>query len=133
MNEQQPLSTADIDAVLQFLPILEADGFVFGEWHSQEGTFPHFNFSAEADRFHRCLYDNNWIVSFDWPQWQEEAECLCASPEMLECADLETIRKLLTLHVRKERFCEGHLLGMYKSGHLTRLLRRLHAIRRNMT
>jgi len=38
---------------------------------------------------------------------------------MLERADLETIRKLLTLHVRKERFCEGHLLGMFESGHLT--------------
>ena len=54
-------------------------------------------------------------------------------PEMLEPADLETIRKLLTLHVRKERFCEGHLLGMFESGHLTKLLRRLHAIRRDMT
>ena len=133
MNEQQPLSTQDIDALLRFLPIFEADGFVFGEWESQEGTFPHFNLSAEADRFHRCLYDHNWIVSFDWPKWQEEAERLFESPEMLECADLETIRKLLTLHVRKERFCEGHLLGMFETGHLTKLLRRLHAIRLDMT
>jgi len=133
MAGQPTLSTEDIDALLRFLPILEANGFVFGQWDSQEGTFPHFNFSAEADRFHHCLYDNNWIVSFDWPGWQAEAERLCASPEMLERADLETIRKLLTLHVRKERFCEGHLLGMFESGHLTNVLRRLRAIRRDMT
>ncbi len=65
MNEQQPLSTEDIDALLRFLPILVADGFGFGEWESQEGTFPHFNFSAEADRFHLRLIPTDRTIGLD--------------------------------------------------------------------
>jgi len=132
MFEHLPLSTENIDAVLHFLPIFEADGFEFGEWEHNEGSFPYFNLSDEVARFHQCLYDNNWIFSFDWPKWQDEAERLFDSPELLEKADLETIRKLLTLHARKERFCEGHLSGIFKEGHLTNILRRLRVLRQGM-
>ena len=36
----------------------------------------------------------------------------------MDAADIETIRKLLTTHVRKDRFCEGHLGLMHSNGHL---------------
>jgi len=44
---------------------------------------------------------------------------------LLEEADLETLRKLLTTHVRKDRFCEGHLDYMFECGHITAILERL--------
>jgi hypothetical protein len=36
---------------------------------------------------------------------------------------------LITIHVRKERFCEGHLPAVVKCGHMAALLRRLKELR----
>ena len=47
----------------------------------------------------------------------------------LETADLTTLRKLLTTHVRADRFSEGHLAGVLQSGHIVAVLRRLRKIR----
>ena len=132
MDEHPPLTTESIDALLQFLPIFEADEFVFGDWPPFDGGFPAFDFSDDAGQFIDCLYHNNWVVPFDWPSWNEEAERLFNSPELLERADLETLRKLLTLHVRRDRFCEGHLSEMFDTGHLTMILERLRALRQDL-
>ena len=123
------ISNKQIDAILQFLDVFEADDFVSGQWHSEKGSMPWFEQSEEVGRFVQALYDNGWIVSFDWTAWQKEAARYVESPELLISADLETIQKLLTTHVRKERFCEGHLAGMFRSGHVVAMLRRLREIR----
>lgn len=120
---------AEIDALLNFLPVFEADEFEFGDWHTEEGTIPMYIFSNQASAFMRALYDNGWIISFDWGEWQNEAAKLVESPAGLESADIETVRKLLTTHVRKERFCEGHLSAMHSCGHLVAILRRLKILR----
>ncbi len=132
MNEPPKLTTDNIDAVLRFLPIFEADGFTFGEWMPFEGGLPAFSFSDEAGQFIDALYHNNWVIPFDWGEWQDEARRITESPEHLNHANLETLRKLLTLHVRTERFCEGHLCSMFESGNLTAILSRLRAIRQSL-
>lgn len=80
--------------------------------------------------FLRALYDNGWITpSFDWAEWQDEAEKYVESPAAIDTADAYTIQKLLTTHVRKDRFCEGHLAAMFENSHVVALLRRLSKIR----
>ena len=78
-----------------------------------------------AQRFVSALHEHGFIRPFDWGGWQSEAERYVEDPAQLQRADLETICKLLTIHVRKERFCEGHLAAMFECGHLTAVLRRL--------
>ena len=51
------------------------------------------------------------------------------NPTLLRDVGLGTLRKLFTTHVRKERFCDGHLAEILRSGHLAQLLRRLQEIR----
>lgn len=75
--------------------------------------------------FQQALYDNGWIKPFDWGEWQETARAHVEDPAKVESADAETIQKLFTTHVRKERFCEGHLAAMFENGHIVGLLRRL--------
>ena len=45
--------------------------------------------------------------------------------KLLEKGDLETLRKLFTTHVRKDRCYEGHLDCMFECGHITAILERL--------
>jgi hypothetical protein len=125
MKEALPISKDQIKAIVLFLPIFKSEDFQFGHWTSEKGVFPYFTLSREAHDFYKALYDNGWIIPFDWGSWQDEAVRYVNDEKLLEEADLETLRKLLTTHVRKERFCEGHLDCMFACGHITAILERL--------
>jgi hypothetical protein len=125
IERAQPISKDQIKAIIHFLPIFTSEGFQFGHWTSEKGVFPYFTLSREAHAFYKTLYDNGWIIPFDWGSWQEEAVRYVNNETLLKEADLETLRKLLTTHVRKDRFCEGHLDYMFECGHITAILERL--------
>ena len=133
----QAISTDGIDRVCQFLPIFEQEEYEFakvGGGKSKDGniTLPCSVYSPEVLEFERLLHNENLIFAFDWTKWQKQAEQLCADPEALKSANLLTIRKLLTTHIRKERFCEGHLLSVLESGHISNILKRLKELRAEM-
>jgi len=124
MEEEIPkFELADLDAILAFLPTLSQHDFVFGEWKTPAGQFPHYFFSPETLQFLKAL--DKLIIVFDWPAWHEEAAHYMEQPAALAEADLLTLRKLITTHVRAERFNEGHLAAKYKNGHLAAILERL--------
>ena len=124
----ETLGEENIGAILRFLPVLESPGFAFGEVVAPPGQFPYARMAPEVDAFVQALYDNGWVEPFEWSEFQDEAIGYFEEPSRLETADLETIRKLLTLHVRKDRFCEGHFLEMLNAGHIQAILRRLSAL-----
>jgi hypothetical protein len=127
-----PIEGQQLDAVLRFLPLFEQPGAVFGAWHSPEGAMPYYSMSREAMDFVQALYDEGIVYPFDWKSWQGEAEKYVSDPEALKEADLLVLRKLLTTHVRKDRFVEVHLASMLASGHITAILRRLKELREQM-
>ena len=91
---------------------------------------PWFEYSEEVLEFQKALYDNGWIDgSFNWGDWQDTAQEYIEQPEKITSADDETIQKLFTTHVRKEKFCEGHLATMFANGQIVALLQRLQEIR----
>lgn len=130
MKLDEPLSIEQIDAVLEFLPVLKDEGFKpVKEVVCKPGMFGYEVWDPVLERFHSALYDYGFVISFDWPAWQDEAQRYLEFPELPGSADLNTIRKLFTVHVRKERFCVGHFTTMVKIGHVRTLLKRLEEIR----
>ena len=121
-----------LDAILRFLPFFERPGYVFGEWHGRAGQWPYYTPSRRVASFVQALYDEHILFSFDWPSWQAEADRYVSDPEAVRQADLLTCRKLLTTHVRADRFSEGHLAKTLECGHITEVLRRLKALRAEM-
>jgi O-acetyl-ADP-ribose deacetylase len=79
------------------------------------------------------LYKHHWVIPFDWPAWHQEAVRYRENRGMISGADLETLRKLLTTHVREDRFAEGHLSSAFKSGEIVAILRRLKELREEVT
>lgn len=85
--------------------------------------------SDSTARFHtihefmETLYATHVVYSFDWSKWQEVAEHLYEDPVALRTASLSDLRKLLTVHARKDRFCDGHFEAVFDSGHLVAVLR----------
>jgi hypothetical protein len=128
MQEEIPqIDREDIDTVLTYHPLLSDPAFSFGEWRVPEGQFPQYRFSAVADEFINVL--GKLIIVFDWPAWKEEATILMEDFDALAKADLLTLRKLITTHLREERFSEGHLAAQFESGHLLGILERLNELK----
>jgi hypothetical protein len=127
-NAASHIGPRQLDAVLGFLPTFESPGYQFGEWNGAG----YFSYSSEVNDFIKTLYAQDVIISFDWTSWRREAQRYQTDPRTLETADLLTLCKLLTLHVRADRFSEGHLANVLESGHITAVLRRLKQIRDQM-
>ncbi len=128
-DESYVPTVEQIDTLLAFLPIFEQEGFVAAEIIAPPGHIPFCDAAPEVSRFSAALRRNGFFCPFDWPAWQDEAARYVAQPETLAGADLLTIRKLFTLHLRKERFCDGHLAAMVECGHVAAVLRRLGELR----
>lgn len=135
MSTEPDPSLADIDALLRFLPTIEQPDFDPGRMHpaaapGEEGhDAPYFEASPEMEELILALHQHGWVSDFDWSEWQTVAERYAKNPTLLKEAGLGTLRKLFTTHVQREKFCDGHLAEVARSGHLAALLRRLHEIR----
>lgn len=92
---------------------------------------PKMKNAKEEETIVEALDSGGFIVPFDWPAWQEEGRRFVLEPALIETADLATLCHLYTLHVRKDRFCEGHFGAMLANGHIAALTWRLMAIREN--
>ena len=129
-NSEKIPSMEQIRAIAEFLPVFEREGFVPSTVVKRPGQFSFHSYAPELSQFHHAVYENGFVISFDWPSWQTQAMQYFDEPELLESADLLTLCKLLTLHVRKERFCDGHLAAMVECGHIAAILRRLRGLGR---
>ena len=134
MAKTKVVTAPQIEALLPFVRTFEIMGFQCGECPQSEPDSPHgsiipgFGATDPVAGFVAALHDHGWIEAFDWNAWQEDAARYVASPELVGSADAETIRKLLTSHVRKDRDCHSHLAAQFESGHILALLRRLKEI-----
>ncbi len=129
-TEYQEPTAADLAAVAELLgdiERIEAKPIEWGGGKQADGTIqmPFVVYAPEAERLIRAIYDHHLIVfGFDWTSWQDDAQRFL-DPGVVHTASLDDVRRLLTLHVRQDRFVEGHFAEMISRGHVAVLLRRL--------
>jgi O-acetyl-ADP-ribose deacetylase len=116
---------ADLRALARFGKTFGRAGFKTGCWVVEPGTMPWFAESPEVSAFVETLYDGRIFLNFPWAAWADEWAALEANSKAVACADLTTVRKALTAHVRADRFCSGHLAAAIADGRVPRLLSRL--------
>jgi hypothetical protein len=121
-------TAAGVEAVLAFLSIFEDVCFLPEVVVAEEQGWTFEQYTREVYEFEKTLYRSGFIVRFDWTSWEPEALRYYREPGRLETADLATIRRLLTLHIRKNVTCEGHLAEMLRDGHIQAILRRLQVL-----
>ncbi len=121
------------EALLKFEPMF--DGRVpfatFHDGRAEDGSIglPFMTLSEWASGLVQSVYDAGWCVPFDWGSWRDEAFRYVDDPALLSKADVDVITKLLTAHVRADRFSDGHLADMAERGHLKAILRRIRQLR----
>jgi len=113
--KRQAVSRSHIDRVTCFIPRLDA---------IPEDKISDFHCHTKADgtvvislepTYHptimemmQAFRDNNFVQPFDWVKWQSAAAKFFHEPQHLPDARLSTCIKLITLHIRKDRFVGGH-------------------------
>lgn len=84
-------------------------------------TMPAWSPSPTVNRSLDGLYERELIVVFDCPRrWYGLG--LMRSSERIKRASGCTCLKLLTVHMRIERFNAGHLAAMFECGQITAIL-----------
>ena len=119
------ISLENAEALLSFLPVFEDPDFYVGEVVVEKGVMPYWEYDRQVHLFIKTLYENGWVIDFGWPDWQKQAKLYWNNPAMLKGARISTIQKLLTTHVRKDRFCDGHLGIAIRSDHIVSILKRI--------
>lgn len=134
-REQKPSPTLrDLDAMIELIKIFEDPNRPKGGWgDATPGVMPIYHHGPAEGEFTARAYRHNFVYSFDWPSWAKEADRRYADPTSLNDVDLLTLRKLVTMFVRQERFCEGSLSALSESGYLLAILHRLREIRAQMS
>ena len=129
---QPPADQLNWAPVLAWTDTLAADGFDPGKFdrgeQSEPGVFslPAAVLSDDTLAFIRCLDDQQVVTGFDWSGWLGEGgREIAEDPDRLATATLEECRMLLSAHVRADRFIDGHLLSVLKSGDVVAILRRI--------
>ncbi len=126
------MTVQSLDRVLAFLPLFENQDSNLYDVATDLSVSDPYIYTNKVDEFIKILYSEEFVTSFNWSAWQDEAAKIVEQPKLLESAELSTLQKLLTTHVRKERFCSGHLAAMIDNGHILAILKRLKQIRLDM-
>ena len=123
---------AQIEALLVFLPTFGKATKKHATFQLPEHAMPWWKMSPAADAFYLAIYENGFVQVFSWFRWQQEGFRFIKSRKKVAQADLETICRLLTLHVRRDRFCDGHFAAQLENGHMAAILHRLAHIAEDM-
>lgn len=65
------------------------------------------------------------VEPFDYNAWLAGQELQIESEELIAGADLEFLSKLVTIHMRLDRFIGGHLEKLMKDGYFLKVLNRI--------
>ncbi len=88
----------------------------------QEHIFTH-------DAIHELIHEldqSGFIAPFDWMKWSRQLpENWQTNTSLLDDADLDMLRRLLTAHIRLERFHDRHLDSLFRNGYMAVLFGRL--------
>ncbi|MHB8868129.1 MAG: DUF6508 domain-containing protein [Thermoleophilia bacterium] len=124
----------DLAAVAAFAAVFENADFVAGSWtHPAPGPdgviqMSYWEPHADVQRWCDSLYRHGMLLpDFDWSaaDWRDSMVGFQANPSLLESADLETVRKVLTAAARADRFNEGYLGSLFEAGVVQAATRRL--------
>lgn len=118
-------------ALATFLPALDAQGFdPVRRAHPGDpstGTPPWEEQREVVVSFVESACQHGWVLTdFDWGSWMgsSEAARLLRDPDAMVTAGVGQLARVLTALIRRDHFAEGALLDDFRTGLITRIVRR---------
>jgi hypothetical protein len=127
-----------MDELLRFLPLFEVPGREYIQaWGGGETTadgkavtVPYPIYCDDVLEFYTLAGQTHWA---DFQYVPRQAYDMLTDDEFIATASLSEFKTMLTYCVRGERFGDGHWAQMLESGRIVALLRRLAALRDEMS
>jgi hypothetical protein len=136
--DQVTVTTEKMDELLRFLPAFEdPDRAYVKGWGGGETTadgkaiqVPYPIYCDDVLEFYTLAGQAHW-ADYQYSPWQ--AYDMLSDDGFIATASFDQLRTMLTYCVRGERFGDGHWAQMLESGRIVAILRRLAAIRNEIT
>ena len=131
VDESVPLTKKNIEVSLNYLPYFEDKNQKFFDilMPKRDGgnivEYIYVTYSAKFMEFYRELHEQGFVTNFNWLDSTLESNDLSHYYELLEDADIMTLRKLITIIVRHDKHNEGFFADVIDSGLLLAMLNRL--------
>jgi hypothetical protein len=120
------MNTKAVDELLTFLRRFDGGDFVDADArYRATGRYP----DLVIDLTH-AIYRSELTIPFKWLAWKRHATKYARKRGLLETARLETIKRMLTVSVRQDRFAGGLMPMLCSSGLMQACLERLAVLRR---
>lgn len=87
------------------------------------------NLESAMEAMLLMMESTGFMAAFNWVEEFRERRELLDSDAALSKIDLERLRKIMTAHVRMDRFDNGHLLRLVRSGYWRSCYQRLVQLR----
>jgi hypothetical protein len=134
IRESESITPQHLANLLEFIPALEDPSFCPGGILPLDETGQtDEDFQRIVSRLMDACYKNGFVVRFDWEKWEAEGKNYVHHPELLKEADFNALRRLLTWHIRQNRFARNHFAAMTASGHVLAILLRLREVAGTIT
>jgi hypothetical protein len=122
MTYNSKVNPEEYHKLLSFLPLFEVDEFMPIVGRSASGFL---EYRPIVDAFCTELRKECWI---DCDYTEKDLDC-----SKIATADFAQIQAFLTSFWRRERFCEGHMEGIFEDGIVVDLLLRLEVLNGGIT
>lgn len=97
-----------------------------GGYHPAQGNAGHNHSMREIDGLMAQLDNSGFIGPFNWQDWSKNMpQGWETDINLLNNADVDTLRSLMTAHNRIDRTADGHLDGLFASGYIDKFFDRL--------
>jgi hypothetical protein len=136
-NIRDPLpSKENIRNLLEYLPVFSVSGYSPGEPRYEKKrnsvTLWPYCYNDAVRGFMNSCYNEGFIYSYDWAEYSKKAKEIEGRKPSYDGASLFELCKILTGHMRNERFCDGHIASIIEDGTMIALLESLEQIYRKI-
>lgn len=76
--------------MLALLPIVYSKQAKLYNIQTESLTLDPYCYFKEFEKFLKALYEENFVISFDWITWQNETQRFVQHPKLLNSADIFT-------------------------------------------
>jgi hypothetical protein len=117
-------------ALLSYAGYFKVKGNSFYKYHGGsdgEGNISHcsIEYSREVLNFIKEIYSSGFIYKGDYTDWKKKGDTPGEILSVIDSADFNTLKKILTFYIRGERFCDGLMASAIDNGIILRCLERL--------
>lgn len=131
IDESVPLTKKNIEVILNYIPYFEDKSQNFFDIikpKKEEGRivdYLYITYSTKFKEFYRVLHEQGFVTNFNWLDSSEESDDISYYYDILEDADILTLRRLFTMIVRHDKHNEGFFADVIDSGLLLTMLYKL--------